>query len=556
MNKTSRVPIQMLGQSGCKLQFPNCNIYLDPYLSNSVQELDSPDIERLQPIPFLPESVTDADKVLITHEHIDHCDPHTIPKLAKASKQATFICPQPVYDKLIEWGIDESRIILASEAWTELDKNLSLLAIPAAHPDIVRDKNGNLACVGYLIKYFDQLIYLSGDTCVKQEIIDILVASGPIHTAFLPVNEHNFFRGRRGIIGNMSVREAFQFAEEIKAKQVVAVHWDMFAINSVEPEEIKLIHKILNSSFTLLINPSQLNFNPVRVSFIIRTLNEGLHLGSLLQSINEQKIDDLEYEIILVDSGSTDKTVEIAESYNCDILNISRDEFSFGRSLNMGCEAANGDILVIISGHCIPTDQNWLQSLCQPILDDAAEYTYGRQIGASESQFSECQIFSKYYPEKDNHLEHDFFCNNANSAIQRSAWEEHYFDEDITGLEDMELAKRLISNEGRVRYVPESTVIHYHDENWAQVRRRFEREAIALKKIMPQVHVSLYDTIRYIISSIFNDWKCALQEKVWLEKASDIIFYRWNQYFGAYKGNHEHRELSRKEKEKYFFPYQ
>ena len=120
----------------------------------------------------------------------------------------------------------------------------------------------------------------------------------------------------------------------------------------------------------------------------------------------------------------------------------------------------------------------------------------------------------------------------------------------------MELAKRLINNEGRLRYVPESTVIHYHAENWAQVKRRFEREAIALKKIMPQVHVSRYDTIRYISSSIFNDWKCAWQEKVWLQKASNIVFYRFNQYFGAYKGNHEHRELSRKEKEKYFFPYQ
>jgi L-ascorbate metabolism protein UlaG (beta-lactamase superfamily)/glycosyltransferase involved in cell wall biosynthesis len=556
MNNKSRVPLQMLGQSGCKLQFPNCNIFLDPYLSNSVQDLDSPDLERLKPTPFLPESVTDADKVLITHEHIDHCDPHTIPKLAKASPQATFICPQTVYFKLIEWGIDEDRIILASEDWSELDENLSLRAIPAAHPDIVRDKNGNLACVGYLIKYYDQLIYLAGDTCVKQEIIDTLVASGPIHTAFLPVNEHNFFRGRRGIIGNMSVREAFQFAEEIKAKQVVAVHWDMFAINSVEPEEIKLIHKILNPSFTLSINPSQLNFNPVKVSFIIRTLNEGLHLGSLLQGIKEQKTDNLEYEIILIDSGSTDRTLEIAESYNCHILHITRDEFSFGRSLNMGCEAASGDVLVIISGHCVPVDQNWLQNLCQPILDDVAEYTYGRQIGASESQFSECQIFSKYYPEKDNQLEHDFFCNNANAAIKRIAWEEHYFDEDITGLEDMELAKRLISNKGRVCYVPKSTVIHYHAENWAQVKRRFEREAIALKKIMPQVHVSRFDTIRYIFSSVFNDWKCAWQENVWLDKARDIILYRWNQYFGAYKGNHEHRELSKKEKEKYFFPYQ
>ncbi|MBT5715987.1 MAG: glycosyltransferase [Opitutae bacterium] len=556
MNNKSRIPLQLLGQSGCKLQFPNCTVYLDPYLSNSVQELDGPDLKRLQPIPFLPESVVDADKVLITHEHIDHCDPHTIPKLAKASPQAHFVCPQSVCAQLIEWGIDENRIILASEDWIELGANLSMLAVPAAHPEIIRDKNGNLACVGYLLKYFEKVIYLAGDTCVKQEIIDILVDNGPIHTAFLPVNEHNFFRGRRGIVGNMSVREAFQFAEEIKAKQVVAVHWDMFAINSVEPDEIRLIHKLLNPNFGLLINPFQLNLDPVRVSLVIRTLNEALHLDSLLQGIAKQKTDNLEYEVILVDSGSTDGTLEIAALHNCHILHITRQEFSFGLSLNMGCEAASGDILVITSGHCVPLDETWLQHLCQPILDDAAQYTYGRQIGASESQFSECQIFSKYYPEENNHLENDFFCNNANSAISRSAWEAHYFDEQITGLEDMELAKRLVSNEGRVRYVPESTVIHYHAENWAQVKRRFEREAIALKKIMPQVHVSRHDTIRYILSSIFNDWRCAWREKVWAKKAREIVFYRWNQYFGAYKGNHEHRELSRKEKEKYFFPYQ
>ena len=39
----------------------------------------------------------------------------------------------------------------------------------------------------------------------------------------------------------------------------------------------------------------------------------------------------------------------------------------------MGCKAASGDILVIISGHCVPVDQNWLQNLCQPIIDDVAD---------------------------------------------------------------------------------------------------------------------------------------------------------------------------------------
>ena len=555
-NSTSRIPIQLLGQSGCRLDFSDCTIYIDPYLSNSVQELDASDLERLIPIPFMPESVTDADWVLITHEHIDHCDPYTIPQIAKSSPQAKFVCPQPVANLLEKWGIEQNRIFIASETWSELNPDLRLLATPAAHSKIVRNISGQLLCVGFIIEAFGQRIYFAGDTCVQQEIIDVLVENAPIHTAFLPVNEQNFFRHRRNIIGNMSVREAFQFAEEIGVKQVVAVHWDMFAVNAVDPDEIHLIYKVMNPNFILLLNPVSINLSPVKVSVVIRTLNEAVHLDELLQSIENQNTNGLTHEVILVDSGSADGTLEIAIRNNCHIYHIGRDEFSFGRSLNMGCEAASGDILVIISGHCIPVDEYWLQHLCQPILDNQAQYTYGRQIGASTSNFSECQIFSKYYPEQINHLKDDFFCNNANSSILRNVWTEYLFDEKVTGLEDMELAKRLVNDGGKVCYIPESTIVHYHNETWPQVKRRFEREALALQKIMPQIHVSLLDTLRYIYSSILNDWICAWREKIWKIKAVEIIFYRWNQFFGSYKGNHEHRKLSRKDKEKYYFPYQ
>ena len=152
MSGSGRIPIQMLGQSGCRLSFPEATVYLDPYLSNSVQELDAPDLERQVPIVCLPESVVDADWVLITHEHIDHCDPHTLPKLADASPQARFVGPMPVLERLREWGLDESRIMLASEDWTTLTPGLRLRAVPAAHPEIVRDAQGRLACVGYLLR--------------------------------------------------------------------------------------------------------------------------------------------------------------------------------------------------------------------------------------------------------------------------------------------------------------------------------------------------------------------------------------------------------------------
>lgn len=549
------LPVTMLGQSGCRLKFPEATVYLDPYLSNSVQELDAPDLGRLISVPFNPDEVIDADWVLITHDHIDHCDPLTLPKLALASPQCRFCGPRPVLEKLLDWGIAAERLVLAEEGWLSLAENLRVCAVPAAHPEIGRDAQGNLLCVGFVLDYSGELIYLAGDTCVKQEIIDVLRALGTVHTAFLPVNEHNFFRGRRGIIGNMSVREAFQFAREIGARQVVAVHWDMFAVNAVDPDEIRLIHQRMKPGFDLLLNPERLNLGKARVSIIIRTLNEARYLNELLTGIAAQKCIDIHPEVVLVDSGSTDGTLEIAERHGCRIFHITREEFSFGRSLNMGCEAAEGEILVITSGHCVPVDEHWLQRLCQPILDGMAQYTYGRQLGGAENHFSECRIFAKYYPETSKIPQDGFFCNNANSALLRDAWVRQRFDEELTGLEDMELAQWLVRGGGKVAYVADAGVFHYHNETWPQVRRRFEREAIALQKIMPQLHVSVLDTGRYIASSIIKDWRSAKKQDVHKPGLKNIFLYRWNQYIGSWKGNHEHRMLSHAEKEKYFFPH-
>lgn len=554
MNKSLYIPVRLLGQSGVRLSLAGTTIYIDPYLSNSVQTLHAADHIRQVPIPLNPVNVTDADLVFITHDHTDHCDPHTLPAMALASPQARFVCPWPVAVKLIEWGIHPDRIDAASEGWIEIASGLRLRAVPAAHPEIVRDPQGRLACVGYLIEASDRRIYIAGDTCVKQEIIDLLVAQGPIHTAFLPVNEQNFFRERRGIIGNMSVREAFQFAEEIGVRQVVAVHWDMFAANAVDPDEIRLIHQRMDPDFALLLNPAHLSFTDLQASIIIRTLNEARHLESLLERIAAQQTNGINHEIVLVDSGSTDGTLEIAARYGCRISHITREEFSFGRSLNIGCQAAVGEILVMVSGHCVPTDEHWLQKLCQPLLDEQAGYVYGRQYGGSASHYSESRIFAKFYPSRSCVPQDGHFCNNANSALLRTTWEQFRFDEDLTGLEDMELAQRLVRGGGCVAYVADAAVFHYHDETWQQIRRRFEREAIALQKIMPQVHLTLFDVLRYVASSVWKDWICARREKKPGVRIIELIRYRWNQYLGSWKGNHQHRQLSRVEKERYFFP--
>jgi len=270
------------------MKFGESTIYIDPYLSHSVQELDAFNLQRLVPITFPPHRITDADWALVTHVHIDHCDPHTIPSMVDASPGIRLLGPFPVLERLRSWGIDESHLVLAEEHWQDLAQDVKVRAVPAAHPEIVRNGAGHLACVGYLIAYQGRLIYHAGDTALTQDVIDGVTTHGPVHTAFLPVNERNFFRERQGIIGNMGVREAFGFAKEIGARQVVPVHWDMFAANETLPEEMHAVYRRIRPSFDLLLSPRVINLADIRISVIIRTLNEARYLDSLLSMLAEQ----------------------------------------------------------------------------------------------------------------------------------------------------------------------------------------------------------------------------------------------------------------------------
>lgn len=289
-------------------------------------------------------------------------------------------------------------------------------------------------------------------------------------------------------------------------------------------------------------------------SIIIRTYNEEKHLEKLLISIQQQEVSEIESEIVVVDSGSTDRTLEIAGDFNARITHIEKEKFTFGRSLNLGCDFAFGDYLIFISGHCIPVRSDWLSSLIQPLIEKKAVYCYGRQVGNDTTKFSEEQVFKKYFPEEGKTPQEGFFCNNANASLSKATWLKMKFDENLTGLEDMQLAKRLVDQGHAIAYVADAPVYHIHNERWGQIKMRYEREAIALQKIMPQVHISFYDFVRYFLSAVVHDSSLARKEGKFLSNIYEIIMFRLMQYRGVYKGNHEHRKLSAYDKEKYFYP--
>jgi L-ascorbate 6-phosphate lactonase len=257
-NERPTCTFEHLGQTGLKINIGGTCVLVDPYLSHSVEELDAADLVRLVPIAYSPSSLGNVDWVLITHEHMDHCDPHTIPGLAKASPQARFMAPEPVRKQLKDWGIAEDRIFGAPSTSIDLGSGLRVKAVPAAHPRILLGQDGKPKAVGYVLERNGKRIWVAGDTSVCDELIQVMRDLGRIHTALLPVNEDNFYRRRRGIVGNMSLREAFGLAAELQIKHVVPVHWDLFEINSTSPEEIRAVYCAYSWPFQLVMRAEEI----------------------------------------------------------------------------------------------------------------------------------------------------------------------------------------------------------------------------------------------------------------------------------------------------------
>ncbi len=287
-------------------------------------------------------------------------------------------------------------------------------------------------------------------------------------------------------------------------------------------------------------------------SVVIRTFNEARYLDELLTSVFAQAFDGRPFEVVLVDSGSTDATLDIARRHNCRIVHISKEAFTFGRSLNVGCEAARGTHLAFISGHCVPCDADWLAQLTRPLREQVLDYAYGAQQGRDTTKFSEQQVFRQTYG--GNEKPHPYFVNNANAVLRRDLWLEHPFDESLSGLEDMHLAKRLLEKGYNIGFAPGAPVYHIHDETWSQVRWRYEREALALQDIDPSLHMSRRDLVRCIARAVRMDSRKAREEGRLYAELMDIIRFRVCQYWGSYRGSHASRRLSADTRRRYFYP--
>lgn len=194
------------------------------------------------------------------------------------------------------------------------------------------------------------------------------------------------------------------------------------------------------------------------VSIIIRTKNEERWISLCLRAVFKQNYKD--YEVIVVDNNSTDKTVEKALSFGVKLLTI--DDFYPGKAINLGIRESTGDVIVCLSGHCIPVNEDWLSNLIVNLEDKKVAGVYGRQEPMTFTSDQNKRDLITVFGLDQRYQKKDPFFHNANSAFRRDVWKELPFDEEITNIEDRVWGQKVISKGYQIVYEPTASVYHHH----------------------------------------------------------------------------------------------
>lgn len=206
------------------------------------------------------------------------------------------------------------------------------------------------------------------------------------------------------------------------------------------------------------------------VSIIILTKNAGERFRGILQRVFSQKFSG-EYEILVIDSGSIDGTVSIAQSFPVKMTRIKSEAFHHGKTRNLGAKLSTGKTLVYLTQDAFPLHDHWLETLTECLQDPKVAMAVGRQIPWEDTKPPEKFFYRYYFPEYQievvpgvsDYYRDNIFISNVNSAIKRSVWQNHMFSEEIQRGEDKEFAKRVLMGGWKIIYQPEAVVCHAHD---------------------------------------------------------------------------------------------
>ena len=218
--------------------------------------------------------------------------------------------------------------------------------------------------------------------------------------------------------------------------------------------------------------------NRFTVSVIMRSKNSMPVIAQALQGLYSQDFRD--FELLVVDSGSTDTTLEVVAQYPARVIRIRPEDYFPGRVLNAAIREARGDILVFQNSDVVPLHVQALGRLLAPFDDPRVAATFARQLPRPEADTWVRREYALSFPESGE-APPWITLSLPLAAVRRSAWEQHPFYDAAWGSEDTEWGAWARSHGHEVRYVPDSRVMHSHNYTLRQLygRRFIEGEADA-----------------------------------------------------------------------------
>jgi L-ascorbate metabolism protein UlaG (beta-lactamase superfamily) len=187
---------------------------------------------RAYPPPVLPGALAGLDLVFCTHDHLDHLDPWTLGPLAGASPGALFVMPDACRPS-VKGLLPDGRVVGTRADASLTVKGVEITPIPAAHE--VLDEGGvGHASQGYIVRLAGVTLCHTGDTVMYEGLVERL-GTHRVDVLIAPINGRDFFRNRRDILGNLTVREAAELAAKAGVGLLIPAHWDLFPGNAENP---------------------------------------------------------------------------------------------------------------------------------------------------------------------------------------------------------------------------------------------------------------------------------------------------------------------------------
>ncbi len=224
----------------------------------------------------------------------------------------------------------------------------------------------------------------------------------------------------------------------------------------------------------------------VAASVIINVRNQQANIAKCLEAVLSQRFPEA-FEVIVIDSGSTDGTLDIVRRYPVRLFQTPPEQFSWGRNRNVGARAAQGRYLVYLGADALPANEHWLGNLLKGFDGDNVAGVYGRQVPSDGTypmeKFYLCYM---YGPKRRTQAWNGgaftmaiTWFSNVCSALRRDLWEAQPFSETVLFGEDQEWSHRALRAGYKIVYEPDAAVIHSHEYALAQAFRRWFNSGVS-----------------------------------------------------------------------------